>query len=223
MNKKVISFSLYGNNPKYFVGMKKNAELAKAIFPDWEVWVHHCGVDNEHLAPIEALGAKLINMAGTGLPCTFWRMLPSVDRFIVRDADSRLSLREKLAVDEWITSGKRFHVMKDHPHHKQLIMGGMWGITIGDYDIEPKAIEWCKRDGVYGMMNVRNTDQRFLREIIYPYFCHDMMVHESIWPTIAGSLPFPTPMIDGRFIGEIYDENDNRDFQYGLLTDEWRG
>ena len=31
MNKKIISFSLWGNNPKYCVGAIKNAELQKNI------------------------------------------------------------------------------------------------------------------------------------------------------------------------------------------------
>ena len=35
LKKKVISFSLYGNDPKYCVGAIKNAKLAKYIYPDW--------------------------------------------------------------------------------------------------------------------------------------------------------------------------------------------
>jgi hypothetical protein len=33
--KKIISFSLWGDNPKYTVGAIKNAELALSIYPDW--------------------------------------------------------------------------------------------------------------------------------------------------------------------------------------------
>ena len=59
-----------------------------------------------------------------------WRFLiasdPSVGRYIIRDADSRLSER-KAAVSEWIESGKKFHVMRDHPSHNNFAMsGGMW-------------------------------------------------------------------------------------------------
>ena len=32
---KVISFCLWGNNPKYTVGAIRNAELAMAIYPGW--------------------------------------------------------------------------------------------------------------------------------------------------------------------------------------------
>jgi len=215
----VISFCLYGNNPMYTMGLLKNIDLAKEIYPEWDVWVYYADVSKDI---IDKCDAHMISMEDSKLPGMFWRFLPKVDTFIVRDADSRLSLRERLAVDEWMASGKGFHVMKDHPHHNQTIMGGMFGIRPMEYDIEAKAVEWCKRDGIYGMVHVHNADQRFLREVIYPHFCKDMMVHESIGPTVSGSLPFPSPMIDRRFVGEIYDENDNRDFQYELLTAERR-
>ena len=35
--KKTINFSIYGDNPKYLIGMIKNIELAKELFPDWVV------------------------------------------------------------------------------------------------------------------------------------------------------------------------------------------
>jgi hypothetical protein len=38
---------------------------------------------------------------------------PTVDRFIVRDVDSRLNYRERLAVEEWIQSGRPIHIMRD--------------------------------------------------------------------------------------------------------------
>jgi hypothetical protein len=41
---------------------------------------------------------------------------------------SRISLREKCAVDEWLASGKGLHSMRDHPAHKQPIMAGMFGL-----------------------------------------------------------------------------------------------
>ena len=33
--KKVISFSLYGNDPKYTIGMIKNVNISKELYPDW--------------------------------------------------------------------------------------------------------------------------------------------------------------------------------------------
>ena len=42
---------------------------------------------------------------------------PDVEINMSRDTDTRILLREKLAVDEWLASGKTFHIMRDHPHH----------------------------------------------------------------------------------------------------------
>ena len=59
----------------------------------------------------------------------FWRFLPAsegdLEVVIVRDADSQLSDRKALAVEEWLDSEKRFHIMHDHPFHVSLILGGM--------------------------------------------------------------------------------------------------
>ena len=97
------------------------------------------------VAQLEALGAQLkwmddASMSG-GIGGMFWRFLVAadrdVDRFIIRDSDSRLNPRERcaiateclsdclsecltkcheprstvrrLAVEEWIASGKRMH------------------------------------------------------------------------------------------------------------------
>jgi len=61
----------------------------------------------------------------------FWRFLVaddnSVDRYMIRDSDSRLNDREKHTVDEWIESGYSVHSIRDHPNHNRPLNGGMWG------------------------------------------------------------------------------------------------
>ena len=56
------------------------------------------------------------------------------DNLIVlsRDTDSRLNMREKKCVDEWLAN-KNGHkqdllILRDHKNHNQLIMGGMFGV-----------------------------------------------------------------------------------------------
>jgi hypothetical protein len=119
-----ISLGLYGKSPKYLVGALRNVELQAQIFPGWKVRIYHDdSVPKEMLDKLLNSGAELVkvdfisgNIAGM-----FWRFLvaadPSVDRYIVRDADSRLSMREKAAVNEWIASGKKAHNIRDHPSH----------------------------------------------------------------------------------------------------------
>ena len=54
---------------------------------------------------------------------------PAVDRFIVRDSDSRLNPRDAFAVADWCDSSKPAHSVRDHPNHQRLLNGGLWGAT----------------------------------------------------------------------------------------------
>ena len=56
------------------------------------------------------------------ITCRGVSLLPQktdVERYVIININTRLSLREKSAVDHWITSGKIIHVMRDHPSHSQ--------------------------------------------------------------------------------------------------------
>jgi hypothetical protein len=62
-----------------------------------------------------------------------WRFLPLgdplVDIFVVRDLDSRLTQRERVAVEEWENSNYTVHAMRDNSNHGTSLLGGMWGAT----------------------------------------------------------------------------------------------
>ena len=134
--KKIISYSLWGDNPKYTIGAVRNAELTPIIYPGW-VSRFYCGesVPTEIIKTLISLPNTEVIMMDVDGDWTgmFWRFYACEDSDIVlsRDTDSRLSLREKLAVDEWLSSDKDFHIMRDHPHHTVPILGGMWGCRNG--------------------------------------------------------------------------------------------
>ena len=128
--KKLISFSLWGDNDKYTIGAIKNSFLAKIIYPDWicRFYIGESVPEGiiyvlERLDNVEVIRMKEMG-DWTGM---FWRFLPasdeSVDIFLSRDCDSRLSYREKLCVDEWLKSDKNFHSIRDHQAHDIPIMG----------------------------------------------------------------------------------------------------
>ena len=50
--------------------------------------------------------------------------------YISRDLDSRFSDREQAAVEEWLNSSKKFHIMRDHPRHRPAMLGGTWGCKL---------------------------------------------------------------------------------------------
>jgi hypothetical protein len=222
--KKVISFSIYGDNPKYTIGMLKNLELSKVVYPDWTVFIYY-----NSTVPLEMIekykefdNCELFNMDGYNLPGMFWRFLThdkeDVERFISRDADSRISMREKLAVDEWIESGKTLHIIRDHPNHGIPIYGGLFGL-IRDihFNLENEMIKWLvdKNKDLFA----HNVDTFFLENIIYNRFLPDvnMISHNSFHSHFPNSRPFPTPLEDFKFVGEVYDQYDNRYDDYRLL------
>lgn len=218
---RVIAFSLWGNNPKYTVGAVRNAELATEIYPGWQCRFYHgTSVPSETLRRLDGFShVKLINIGTDGnWTCMFDRFRPAsepdVELMISRDCDSRLSLREAVAVNEWIGSPYDFHTIHDHAHHTVPILGGLWGIkrhTLPEFGVLLK--QWHKE-------NRWQTDQEFLTQIIWPKVCHITMnhaeFHTNIWP---GKL-IPMPRSGRTFIGATYDENDVIDSeQQRLLYD----
>jgi hypothetical protein len=119
----------------------------------------------------------------------FWRMFiaadPNVERFLIRDCDSRLNARESAAVDAWLGSGLSFHVMRDSIHHKTRMLGGMWGGVGGILkDIEALIDGW-------GKYAVQGDNDRFVSEVIYPIIANDYICHDS-WGHFADAKPFPS-------------------------------
>ncbi len=210
--KKIISFSLWGDNPKYYIGAIKNAELAKTIFPNW-ICRFYVGksIPNEIINRLQQFSnVELVFMDAdennTGM---FWRFLPidedDVSVMLSRDTDSRLSVREKAAVDEWLNSDKQFHIMRDHPWHTTEILGGMWGIKKeAGLNFKTLINNYINKD-----IDQKGIDQNFLREVIYPIIKNICMVHDEFFNYESFKKPFPIKRNGQEFIGEIFDENDN--------------
>ena len=70
-----------------------------------------------------------------------WRFLPmldlQVDVMMSRDLDSVINERESAAVTQWMESSYAFHIMRDHPLHAKEIMGGLFGIKLGNHSPSP--------------------------------------------------------------------------------------
>ena len=204
-----ISYSLWGDNELYNIGMVKNAEQVPEIYPDWQMIVYYDNsVPTETLNILENLNVKLVNVDGHthGM---FWRFFASdlvdCEYAIFRDGDSRLSTREKMAVDEWIESGKTIHVMRDHPAHQIPygnnglgILGGMWGIKGNTIPMKDSIENFSKNKTMgYGI------DQTFLKTI-YNVFENDRCTHDDFFE----NKPFPIKRNPGEFIGSRIDHND---------------
>ena len=202
---KLISFSLWGTNPKYLEGALRNAELGAQIYPGW-ILRFYCGasVPDPACARLESFAnVEVVRMPEPGdWRPLFWRFYPASESeesvMLSRDADSRLNPRERAAVDEWLRSDKDFHVMRDHPHHDIAIMGGMWGVRNGLLRDVRRLIE------AYPIEDAWQADQRFLTVAIAPLVRDRWFEHDEYY----AHKPFPTRRVDGSFVGQPFDERD---------------
>jgi len=99
---------------------------------------------------------------------------PNVNRVIIRDIDSLASERELHMVTDWIASKKKLHIIRDHPLHQVLILGGMWGMKVENnkYGIRKKMLQFKK-------INRYGNDQLFL-ETLYHQHKNDLYLNDII-------------------------------------------
>lgn len=202
---KIISFSLWGQDPKYIVGAIRNAELAQKVYPDWvcRFYVGMC-VPSSVLFQLEDMpNVQVVRKPTFGdWRGMFWRFEPAseddVEVMISRDTDSRLNEREKAAVDEWLESDKGFHVMRDHPYHQFPVLGGMWGVKKGVLPQMKNLIDSFSQQDQYG------TDYNFFAEKIVPLVSENTLTHDEFF----GGKKFPSERKDYEFVGQVFNEQD---------------
>lgn len=213
---KIISFTLWGDNPKYTKGALENIRLRDEFYPGWvcRFYVNN-SVPSDTIESLKnSSDVEVVFMEGSGgwESSTLNRFYPmsekGVDVMISRDCDSRLNKRESLAVNEWLKSNKKFHIMIDHPYHNVMILAGMFG---------------CKKDtindikeliGEYSHTTNKQNDQNFLRDVIYPIVKNNTLIHDSFF---GRGQDFPIERQNYEFVGEIYNENNKRGDEYKII------
>ncbi len=180
--KRIISFSLFGTNPAYWSGAIENAILVDHVFSGW-TGRFYCdnSIPKYVLEELLQRGAEVIIMPEQGgLGGTLWRFFaandPTIDYFIVRDVDARLNSQDRIAVDEWLMSGMSFHIMRDHPIHAELMMGGLWGGIAGRL---PNLVKVLNK--FYRGKNKKFMDQIFLAEFVWPLIKTESLVHDEFF------------------------------------------
>lgn len=188
----IISFSLWGDRPEYVTGALINAQIAQHLYVCWTPRFYcDVSVPQDARDALKAYGAQVVVMTGEKDAAIrpMWRFLasddPDINVFVCRDADSRLNAKELLAVSDWLGSGKRFHVMRDHIYHHELILAGMWGGMAG---ILPNMRDWLESGSTY--FNNKFGDQAFLADMIWPLIHEDTKIHDTFY-RFPNAGPFP--------------------------------
>lgn len=212
--KKVISFSLWGDNPTYNIGAIKNAEQAIDFYPEFECWFYiHENVPKETIDILKSMpNTKIILKSGQlvneNCKPRMWRFEaidePDVEIMMSRDTDTRFTLREQLAVNEWLNSNNVFHIMRDHPHHNFCILAGMFGTKKNN-----NIPSWKNIINQYAKTDNRMYDQDMLRDYIYPIIKDNSTIHAAFHKMEHNAKDFPIKYCNElRFVGEYvyYDE-----------------
>lgn len=214
MGKKVVSYSLWGADPKYTIGALRNIVCCDDLLPDFECWfyVHAPSVPAEIIEALKSAPKTRVILRSEGITkARMWRFEaiddPEVDIMLSRDTDSRITQREKNAVEAWLASGKCFHIMRDHPYHSDKIMAGMFGTR-------KLGFTWKDRMNIFDIgNNTYNYDQIFLYKNVYQYIVNDSMIHASFHRYEAHATDFPDARdAEYHFVGEYvyHDESRNQ-------------
>ena len=243
----VVAFSLYGADERYTGGALANARALHAskgtgvssrgksrssVLSEWRMRVYHDeSVPLPVLQALEYLGVECLlvppqdrgPLGGQLANPRTWRFLvasdPSVARFLIRDVDSRISLREAAAVHAWakhkLSSSFPFHVMRDHPSHTIYaragapIQAGMWG---GTRDAVPEMASLLR---AAGNSTHYVADQAFLKNYVWPLaVVRGVLQHDSFgcldatFRTSIAPQPFPwsaktKDAFDKGFVGAV--------------------
>lgn len=131
-----ISFCLYGSDLKYYVGAKKNIEINKELLPDWKtvIYYHPNNILPNYVEELALIGGVMVDVST--LPLSeklnypmFWRYLSFLNDGvnIIRDLDSRISLREVNYINQWLSSDSNYFIIRDHPWQSP-VPGGLFGV-----------------------------------------------------------------------------------------------
>lgn len=217
---KAISFSLWGDSPLYTLGAKRNVVLAKKIYPEWKCFFY-CN----SCVPMETIDAlsrndntvvRLIDSVGNNRS-SMNRFLavnePGLTHVVFRDADSRISYRERIAVDAWMKADTDVHVMRDHPYHSWYIQAGMFGV---------KSAKFI--DHLIPSMNSFAGDQRTVdQDFMSAYICKRLSsgeITQTVHDPFHARIPFPTGCQRGEanggvcFVGERIELGENNEDLY---------
>jgi len=164
---KVFSFCIYGTERNYYDGLLENIQIIREYFPDFEIYIYKGICDSSW--KFEGDNIKVIETNREGGVNMYYRFLPVTFAEIGfwRDADSRITERDRWCIQQFLKSDKLFHITRDHYWHTAKIMGCSFGWK------QPIKYEFDIKNFTYG------DDELYIAEHIYPQVVKDALVHTN--------------------------------------------
>lgn len=202
---KAFSFCLYGSTPYYYTGLLENIRIIQEFFPDFSIYVYRGQCDPSWVLPegiivIDTGKAGPINMLFR------YKVCEEAEIGFIRDADSRITERDRWCIEDFLSSPFSYHVIRDHIWHKSKIMGGLFGWR------EKMRIEFDENHpSGYGY------DEMVLSQTLYPTIREKTLVHTNINAYIGEhTRRIQIPHKDAQdFIGNVY-ETETPKFNYSV-------
>lgn len=210
----IISYSLFGDNPRYCEPAVMNAQVTRDLFKGWTCRVYLDATVPDHVqGRLKEAGAEVVLMnADIKIHPLMWRFLVTEDkhvkRFLIRDADALLSEREFAAVAQWVKSPYYFHLIRDYFTHTELILAGLWGGCMG---VLFNMIDSMQRYAVTNAASGRFIDQHYLREHVWPTLRKSVLTHDDSFG-FHNAVPFP-PHTPNRWSTDKFHVGSNASYQ----------
>lgn len=176
---KILSYSIFGRELIYQKGLLANIGLAKNLLPEWTVRVYCADyLPNEFKKKLLSANNVDLVIHQEDYPYQgfLWRMLPLMeghDAVIIRDCDTRIFDRDVSLINDWISSGYRYHICRDNPGSRHVILGGLWGARNARLPIIKLWNQWRKKQSNQNYL----WDMGFLKEYIYPRIRNEVVVY----------------------------------------------
>jgi hypothetical protein len=222
---KVFTYCIYGSNPKYCEGLVRNLEQIESLFPDFSVIViAGSNVPEDYITKYKSFkNVKLSQYKINDHRLMCYRFFaiddPDITMMFVRDADSRITERDIWCINQFMTDSHSIFTIRDHPHHRPLLMGGLWGMKkMPGFSIKQLYSVFLKLYN--GNLNMYDVDQQFIAEFIYKPFRKHIVVYTTnfIYPG-ENIVQIELPRRDKYdFCGNVidYDQSGNEYFVYNI-------
>jgi hypothetical protein len=187
--KKLISYVLFGNEPRYWGNIPYIIAATSVIYPDFYMrfYIHEDSISHPYYQLLkeiseinDKLEIELISDSYTGTQLTAWRMKPlwdeDIEFLICRDLDYALSILERTSVEYFMTqSNCLVHGIRSYHTHTTPYMAGLCGFRVKKVlemmkqhiSTFEEYISWGENNVSYCKEWIWGCDQALLRNCLY--------------------------------------------------------
>jgi GR25 family glycosyltransferase involved in LPS biosynthesis len=188
---KIFSFCIYGDDMKYYLGLRENIRLIKENFPDFHIFIY-CGSNrNEEFLENIPKDSQIhfIDTGKDGSINMFYRynpiLLEDAEIVLMRDADSEINLRDQWIIRDFLDSACNTYsiqVIRDHYWHKSRITGGLTCFHLERLKTYPDVFVSLNTEFIQIFQELEENIHEF------KYGSDENMLNERIWPIIKNNM-----------------------------------